>query len=231
MRAARRHAWPRALNVNQRSHEGSSGPATALPKSGRAPTWRSGFAFPARGHAERRAARERPMSDIVGLDHVQVAAPPGCEEEARRFYGELLGLEELEKPPLSHRVAESGSASAPRAARRRRGRLHAGHEGAPGVAASLGGRSWAASRRLEGTGVEVTWADPSEIPGRPEVPRPRPVGEPARASSARRDDTPTRTRGPPAARRGGVQIRVVSASTGHGSAPGGVWGSGRRARA
>jgi len=35
---------------------------------------------------------------VVGLDHVQVAAPPGCEEAARRFYGELLGLAELEKP-------------------------------------------------------------------------------------------------------------------------------------
>jgi catechol 2,3-dioxygenase-like lactoylglutathione lyase family enzyme len=35
---------------------------------------------------------------IDGLDHVQVAAPPGCEREARRFYGELLGLSELEKP-------------------------------------------------------------------------------------------------------------------------------------
>ena len=35
---------------------------------------------------------------IEGLDHVQVAAPPGCEPEARRFYGELLGLPELEKP-------------------------------------------------------------------------------------------------------------------------------------
>ena len=33
------------------------------------------------------------------LDHVQVAAPPGCEADARRFYGELLGLPELEKPP------------------------------------------------------------------------------------------------------------------------------------
>ena len=32
------------------------------------------------------------------LDHVQVAAPPGCEAEARRFYGELLGLPEVEKP-------------------------------------------------------------------------------------------------------------------------------------
>ena len=36
---------------------------------------------------------------IAGIDHVQVAAPPGGEEAARRFYGELLGLPELEKPP------------------------------------------------------------------------------------------------------------------------------------
>jgi catechol 2,3-dioxygenase-like lactoylglutathione lyase family enzyme len=35
---------------------------------------------------------------IDGLDHVQVAAPPGCEAEARRFYGELLGLAEVAKP-------------------------------------------------------------------------------------------------------------------------------------
>lgn len=35
---------------------------------------------------------------IVGLDHVQVAAPPGCEADARRFYGELLGLAEVGKP-------------------------------------------------------------------------------------------------------------------------------------
>jgi catechol 2,3-dioxygenase-like lactoylglutathione lyase family enzyme len=34
----------------------------------------------------------------VILDHVQLAGPPGCEDEARRFYGELLGLEEIEKP-------------------------------------------------------------------------------------------------------------------------------------
>ncbi len=35
---------------------------------------------------------------IVGLDHVQLAAPPGCEPEARRFFGELLGLSEVPKP-------------------------------------------------------------------------------------------------------------------------------------
>ncbi len=35
---------------------------------------------------------------VLGIDHVQVAAPAGCEAEARAFYSGLLGLEELEKP-------------------------------------------------------------------------------------------------------------------------------------
>lgn len=35
---------------------------------------------------------------LIGLDHVQVAAPPGSEDVARRFYGELLGMPELAKP-------------------------------------------------------------------------------------------------------------------------------------
>jgi catechol 2,3-dioxygenase-like lactoylglutathione lyase family enzyme len=37
---------------------------------------------------------------IVGLDHVQVAAPhrEGVEDEARAFYGGLLGLQEIDKP-------------------------------------------------------------------------------------------------------------------------------------
>ena len=38
------------------------------------------------------------MGEVIGIDHVQVAAPPGCEERARAFYGGLLGLPELEKP-------------------------------------------------------------------------------------------------------------------------------------
>jgi catechol 2,3-dioxygenase-like lactoylglutathione lyase family enzyme len=32
------------------------------------------------------------------LDHVQVAIPAGGEEEARRFFGALLGLQEIAKP-------------------------------------------------------------------------------------------------------------------------------------
>jgi catechol 2,3-dioxygenase-like lactoylglutathione lyase family enzyme len=39
-------------------------------------------------------------AEIVGLDHVQIAAPAGCEAEARRFYGELLGLKEVTKPEI-----------------------------------------------------------------------------------------------------------------------------------
>jgi catechol 2,3-dioxygenase-like lactoylglutathione lyase family enzyme len=35
---------------------------------------------------------------ITGVDHVQVAMPPGAEQEARRFYGSILGLPELAKP-------------------------------------------------------------------------------------------------------------------------------------
>jgi catechol 2,3-dioxygenase-like lactoylglutathione lyase family enzyme len=32
------------------------------------------------------------------IDHVQVAAPPGCEAAARAFYGGVLGLREIGKP-------------------------------------------------------------------------------------------------------------------------------------
>lgn len=35
---------------------------------------------------------------VTDLDHVQLAAPRGCEAEARRFFGHLLGLVEIEKP-------------------------------------------------------------------------------------------------------------------------------------
>jgi catechol 2,3-dioxygenase-like lactoylglutathione lyase family enzyme len=32
------------------------------------------------------------------IDHEQLAAPPGCEEEARAFFGGVLGLREAPKP-------------------------------------------------------------------------------------------------------------------------------------
>ncbi|QED50166.1 VOC family protein [Cytobacillus dafuensis] len=33
-----------------------------------------------------------------GIDHIQLAAPKGCEEQARGFFGNILGLEEIPKP-------------------------------------------------------------------------------------------------------------------------------------
>jgi catechol 2,3-dioxygenase-like lactoylglutathione lyase family enzyme len=35
---------------------------------------------------------------ITKIDHVQLAGPKGCEDEARAFFGEILGLTEVEKP-------------------------------------------------------------------------------------------------------------------------------------
>ena len=39
------------------------------------------------------------MTGLVGLHHVQLAAPAGSEEALRRFYGEVLGMTEVAKPP------------------------------------------------------------------------------------------------------------------------------------
>jgi len=40
----------------------------------------------------------------IRLDHVQIAAPPSSEAEARRFFGDLVGMAEIEKPePLRER--------------------------------------------------------------------------------------------------------------------------------
>ena len=33
------------------------------------------------------------------IHHVQLAAPAECESTARKFYGDLLGLKEIAKPP------------------------------------------------------------------------------------------------------------------------------------
>lgn len=41
---------------------------------------------------------------VTSLDHVQLAMPPGREEDARAFYAGLLGIPEAPKPPnLAHR--------------------------------------------------------------------------------------------------------------------------------
>ncbi|MEO8476626.1 MAG: VOC family protein [Actinomycetota bacterium] len=36
---------------------------------------------------------------LVGLHHVQLAMPPGEEDAAVKFYGAILGLDQVPKPP------------------------------------------------------------------------------------------------------------------------------------
>lgn len=47
-----------------------------------------------------------PTMLVTDFDHVQIAAPRGCEADARRFFGDLLGLEEIDKP--AHLASRGG---------------------------------------------------------------------------------------------------------------------------
>ena len=71
-------------------------------------------------HTARVLVRRATVGDVsvLGLDHVQLAAPPGCEEQARRFYGGLLlisgatgaatgGLVDFDVGRLSERSAKT----------------------------------------------------------------------------------------------------------------------------
>ncbi len=99
---------------------------------------------------------------ITGIDHVQVAAPPGCENAARAFYGALLGLEELPKPE----ALRAGGGCWFRAGGQE---LHVGVEDpfAPAQKAHPGFLSAdldALRTRLHGVGIETR--DDDAIPGR-----------------------------------------------------------------
>lgn len=100
---------------------------------------------------------------VVGIDHVQVAAPPGCEAEGRWFYGELLGLVEVEKPePLRARGGVWFSVGLQQ--------LHIGVQD-PFSAASkahpafrvAAGELEALAERLSAAGAKVRWDD--ALPG------------------------------------------------------------------
>ena len=136
---------------------------------------RSVVAAARRPHVRRRrrkaAARVRrppvPVTAVVGLHHVQVAAPPGCEERGARLLRRAARAprdREAAAARRSRRLLVRGrgresctSASRIRSGRRRRRtrRLHVGSVAAlEELAASLAS-----------AGVEVRWADDAEIPG------------------------------------------------------------------
>jgi catechol 2,3-dioxygenase-like lactoylglutathione lyase family enzyme len=92
---------------------------------------------------------------LLGLHHVQLAAPPGSEESLRHFYGTLLGMTEVSKPPV---LAARGGAWFRSGALE----LHLGIEddfrpagkAHPGIFVS---DIEALARRLEVNGVAVHW--------------------------------------------------------------------------
>jgi catechol 2,3-dioxygenase-like lactoylglutathione lyase family enzyme len=104
---------------------------------------------------------------IVGLDHVQVAAPTGCEEQARTFYGGLLGLEEIAKPA---QLAPRGGCWFRLGGQE----LHIGvaepfvaaTKAHPGIVVASRSALHALAERLERAQVAVAWADPAELGGR-----------------------------------------------------------------
>lgn len=97
--------------------------------------------------------------NVRGLDHVQLAAPPGCEPAARRFYGELIGLAEIAKPePLRARGGVWFALGAQQ--------LHVGVEEPFAPARKAHPALWvtagtldALAERLAAAGADVAWDD------------------------------------------------------------------------
>lgn len=109
---------------------------------------------------------------LTAVDHVQLAAPPGSEDELRTYYIEALGMTELPKPPV---LAARGGCWFQAGAVQ----LHLGIEADfhPAKKAHPGLRvtdieSYAA--RLEAHGALVTWDD--ELPGHKRFYSEDPVG-------------------------------------------------------
>jgi catechol 2,3-dioxygenase-like lactoylglutathione lyase family enzyme len=116
--------------------------------------------------AERYRSARAPRPDTLGLDHVQVAAPRGCEPAARAFYGGLLGLPEQDKPT---ELAGRGGVwfTLARGAALHVGVAEAGFSPAVKAHPALRAADEAALRMLADTlrraGAPVRWDDP--LPG------------------------------------------------------------------
>lgn len=97
------------------------------------------------------------------LDHVQLACPPGGEEQARAFYGGVLGMAEIDKPPA---LAARGGCWF----RRDGVEIHVGvtDDFSPATKAHPGivvADLEALAQRLEVSGRTVTWDRGDTIPG------------------------------------------------------------------
>lgn len=109
---------------------------------------------------------------LAGLHHVQLAIPPNAEDTCRAFWGGVVGMVEVEKPPV---LAARGGCWF------RGGGLevHLGveQEFAPARKAHPGilvGGLGALAERLRAAGIEVTWD--GEFPGHDRFYAPDPFG-------------------------------------------------------
>ncbi|GHI07095.1 glyoxalase [Streptomyces cellostaticus] len=98
---------------------------------------------------------------LVAVDHVQLAAPPGSEDELRAYYVDALGMTEIPKPPVL--AARGGCWFRAGAVQ-----LHLGIEAdfRPARKAHPGLRVTdieAYAARLAKSGADVTWDD--NLPG------------------------------------------------------------------
>ena len=159
---ARCRAWPRALDVNQRSHEGSSGPVDGVAGS------RQGTHLEKRVRFSGPGSRGAPSALLGGDRRPRPRpgrAPPGCEDAARASTGAARARgDPAAAVARPRRRAGSGSAtrsctSGSRATSspppRRTRRCASTSPAALDHLAAL----------LEERGVAVTRPDPGEIPG------------------------------------------------------------------
>ncbi|MCY0936030.1 VOC family protein [Streptomyces sp. H34-S4] len=98
---------------------------------------------------------------LAGVDHVQLAAPPGSEDRLRAYYAQVLGMTEIPKPPVLAARGGCWFAAGPV-------QLHLGVEDGfrPARKAHPGLRVTgieAYARRLRERGAEVVWDD--SLPG------------------------------------------------------------------
>jgi catechol 2,3-dioxygenase-like lactoylglutathione lyase family enzyme len=105
------------------------------------------------------------------LHHVQVACPPGAEDDARRFYGAGLGMTEVEKPAdlagrggAWFRAYDAGAVTA---------EIHVGVEDPfaparkahPALVLDSVAELEALGGRLADAGFEVDWSQRHTLPG------------------------------------------------------------------
>lgn len=105
------------------------------------------------------------------LHHVQISMPRGGEAEARRFYGEALGLQEVQKPPaLAGRGgcwfrAFDGEAVTAEIHLGVETPFHPAAKAHPGLVCATLEQLEAMAERIEHGGYELSWAERDTFEG------------------------------------------------------------------